>query len=127
MYLLDTSALIEVFENTHIGRDIARYIQSQPFLVSALTLYELGKKRSPNPRLGPFLLNVSVVPFNDRAAAEASMLFQHLREARKPINEMDILIAGTALSRELELVTSDSDFGEIKKYSGLKLRYFKKS
>src|SRR3989344_8989602 len=120
MYLLDTSAIIEVFENTVLGKSIAEYIKDKPFVVCSLTLYELGKKKNPSPKLLYFIRNLKFIAIDDQAATEASGIFRTLRDNRKSINEFDLLIAASALSKNMELVTSDSDFILIRKFSDLK-------
>src|SRR3989338_10523506 len=126
MYLLDTSALIEIFDNTEVGNAISEMIGTKGYSVSTLTLYELGKRKNPSSKLFYFLQNSKSAGFDEKAAAEASSIFKAIKDMKKPVNEIDILIAGTAISNNLELISCDSDFGIVKKVSSLKLSFFKK-
>ncbi len=126
MYVLDTSAIIDIFENNSVGKLIAGYIKDEPFVVSALTLYELNKKNDPSAKLLYFIRALEIIPFGERAATEAGLIFKRMREKGKPINEIDVLIASTALSRDGELIASDSDFSVLTSVSNLKLRFFDK-
>jgi len=54
-----------------------------------------------------FLSPVRILPFDERAAAEAAKVRAHLEHQGQPIGDLDSLIAGHALSLDLVLVTNN--------------------
>ena len=60
----------------------------------------------------------------DHAAAEAaSMIMGSLLRLGKPINALDVLICGIAVSNNAEsIITSDKDFDEVRKVANINIR-----
>ena len=76
--------------------------------LSAVVRYEAERGvRSPEGRvrLGALLDHAEVMPFTGGDATAAARIDRQLREAREPIGELDVLIAGAALARGVPLLT----------------------
>ncbi len=104
--LLDTSALIEVFRGSRAGAEIKRAAGTD-FKISEVTCYELSRKR---PELDGRLSVLDRLPFDESARKRASELYQQLKRRGITIGELDILLAGTAISRSMTLLSLDKDF-----------------
>ena len=115
-YLLDTCVLSDFFKgeaNTlaHIKETPPSYIA-----VSSITLMEIKYGLALNPERAKiiepisqdFLKTITLLDFNEEDANQAATVRADLRRQGKPIGSYDILLAGTALSRQLILVTSNT-------------------
>lgn len=115
-YMLDTNICIyiiskrpgNVLENLQAKTD-------EGFTISAITLAELeygvaySEKREKNAdALAQFLAFISVLPFDEAAAAEYGDIHADLRKKGTPIGPMDELIAAHARSADLVLVTNNT-------------------
>ena len=114
-YLLDTNICIyalkrqppEVLERLKaVGR--------REVALSVITVLELrhGAHKSQQPeiahsKLDFFLSPMRILPFDERAAAEAAELRAHLDLQGRPIGDLDSLIAGHALALDLILVSNN--------------------
>lgn len=87
--------------------------------VSAISVGELyeGVFLSPPPRsseaervLTGFLRQVSVLVVNQEIGSVFGRERARLRQAGRPMSDLDLLIASTALHHDLTLLTSDRDF-----------------
>ncbi len=114
-YLLDTDICIYLIKERP-GKVIRRLRQESPtdVGVSSITLseLELGVHRSARPEqnrtaLFQFLAPLSILPYDDLAAACYGELRSHLESSGTPIGSMDTLIAAHALSLECKLVTNN--------------------
>ena len=115
MFVLDTNTLIYFFKGS--GRIAERLLAVPPAEtgVPAVVVYELefGIRMSTQPekrqrQLAALLDMVTVLPFEQRAAATAAALRADLKRAGAPIGPLDVLIAGTALSVNGTLVTHNA-------------------
>lgn len=115
MFLLDTNALIYAFKGQ--GRYRERIDATDPALlhVSSVSLFEIefGLARSSNP--APMRLFIEDarrrhvwLPLDHPSATRAGQLRQALSETGTPIGPYDLLIAGTALARNLIVVTRNT-------------------
>lgn len=124
MFVLDTNTLIYFFKGQ--GRIAERLLSMPPaeIAVPAVAVYELevgiAKSSQPTKRrrqLDDLLDAISVWPF-DRSAANAAATIRARLEAKgESIGTLDILIAGTALSKRAILVTRNER--EFKRVQGL--------
>ncbi len=126
MYLLDTNTLIYFFRGQ--GQVAQRLLATPPaeVAVPTLVLYELelglAKSNQPERRraqLDSFLSAVRVIPFGHDEARAAARLRARLESRGEPIGPVDVLIAGTALSRHATLVTRNTR--EFARVDGLQL------
>ena len=124
IYLLDTNTCVYA-----IKRDlrVLRGLQDHSpddFGISAITVAELwfGAAKSSRPRetrssVDAFLKPFEVLPFAGDAAEEYAGIRLQLEKAGRPIGERDLLIAATAKSRRLTVVTQN--VREFARVSGL--------
>jgi len=114
-YLLDTcviSDFVKGDENT-----IRRIKETNPLLiaVSSITAMEIEygllcapeKTKKIAPVLHDLLSAIKIIPFTQKEALEAARIRAILRAKGTPIGPYDFLIAATALSHEMVLVTSN--------------------
>ena len=127
MKMLDTNICIYTIKQKPI-EVLNRFKQelSEGLCISAITLAELkhGVEKSARPErnelaLAQFLTALTVVPFDDLAAVEYGKICADLQKKGKPIGTMDMLIAASALSLGITLVTNNTR--EFIRVSGLSL------
>ena len=125
-YLLDTNTLIYFFKD--IGKVAETLLSKSPKNISipSIVLYELevGIAKSNNPekrkkQLEALTSRITVQPFTSREAEAAAMIRADLENRGIPIGPYDTLIAGTALSLNATLVTSNTR--EFQRVVGLSL------
>jgi predicted nucleic acid-binding protein len=74
-----------------------------------------------------FVHQLSLLALDSEAADESAELMGSLFRIGQPVNALDVLIAGTAISNGAELVLSnDEDFQKIAKVSELKIEIVRK-
>jgi tRNA(fMet)-specific endonuclease VapC len=93
--------------------------------IPSVVAYEIeyGRLRMSSLRrrdvVGRLMEHLAQVPFDQRAAHEAARIRRELEEGGRVIGPMDLLIAGTAMSRGAVLVTNNTrEFSRVK---GLRL------
>ena len=125
MILLDTNILIYCLK----GREpvTSRVISAPPreVAIPSVVAFELeyGTLKAGNIRrhaiLSGLLANLEEIPFDREAAREAARIRVELEKGGQLIGPIDLLIAGTAMSRGAGLVTNNAkEFSRIK---GLRL------
>jgi tRNA(fMet)-specific endonuclease VapC len=125
-YLLDTNICVYA-----IKRDprVLRSLQEHgpdDFGISAITVAELwfGAAKSSRPQqtrssVDAFLEPFEILPFTTEAAEDYAEIRLQLEKGGRPIGERDLLIAATAKSRRLIVVTHN--VREFARVSGLEL------
>jgi len=123
--LLDSNTLIHCLKGHEPAVARFRATSSRELAIPAIVIYELeyGTLRSVNQRrrsiLEQMLNGIREVPFDNPAAYAAARIRIELEQKGVMIGPLDILIAGTALSRSATLATSNiREFSRIK---GLRL------
>jgi tRNA(fMet)-specific endonuclease VapC len=125
-YLIDTNVCI-AFLNRSVHAVCLRMAREDPadIAVSAVTIAELtygahrGRRSAATLRaLDEFTDALTVLPLDAAAARHAGRVRADLEARGRPIGPNDLLIAATALSHDLTLVTHNSrEFGRV---SGLR-------
>jgi tRNA(fMet)-specific endonuclease VapC len=125
-YLLDTNTCIYAIKREPA---VLRGLQERApddFGVSAVTVAELwfgaaksGRPQSTRVSVDAFLKPFEVLPFASEAAEEYAAIRLELEKAGQPIGERDLLIAATAKSRRLTVVTHN--VREFSRVRGLKV------
>ena len=125
MILLDTNTLIHYLK----GRDsVVSRLQATPpteLGIPSVVAYEVGygTRKSGSARrqsvISGLLANISIVAFDLDAAQEAARIRVELEAHSWSIGPMDLLIAGTAVSRSAVLVTCNTK--EFSRIRGLRL------
>ena len=112
-FLIDTSALIDVFVNRKGAQQIRDFVRGKEFFISTITVYEPNKAKKLDQRIIYFLKNCNMFDLDMAAAEIASIVFKKLQEGGKAINEMDVLIVGIAIHNDLLLITKDKNFENV--------------
>jgi tRNA(fMet)-specific endonuclease VapC len=126
MYVLDTNTLIYYFKGQgQVAQNMAQ-VRPQDIVISTIVLFELevgiAKSNSPAKRmqqLQQLLSRVRLVAFDREAAGAAAIIRARLEQQGTPIGPMDVLIAGTAVSLQADLVTHN--VGEFSRIGGLSI------
>ena len=115
MYILDTNTLIYFFKGIGKVADNLLAVSPKDIGLPDVVLYELeyGIARSTSPRkrtkqLGELCALVEVLNFGDEEAKASAMIRVALEKIGTPIGPYDVMIAGTALSWQGILVTSNT-------------------
>src|SRR3989344_4970328 len=122
MYVLDSSALIEVIEEYPLKDKVLGIVGDAPLVTTSISLHELfaGAHTEREKFILEHLLGgAQIVPHDAAAAKMGAQITRELSDAGKMINRMDTLIAGICKVHNAELITLDRDFAKIK---GLKLQ-----
>lgn len=127
IYCLDTNTCIEAMRNR--GSELAdRFAAVTPedIVVPAMVKAELllGALKSHAPErvratVARFLSPFEIIPFDDHAVLHYAEIRAHLERQGLPIGPNDLVIAATARSRGLRLVTHNTD--EFRRVPGLGL------
>jgi tRNA(fMet)-specific endonuclease VapC len=122
MNLLDTSFVVDLFQ----GKEDVRRFLDEESATTAITYYEImsyrkrRKLKSEGEVFEKFFSEVPVLNLTREAAEEAAAITARLMDIGRPVNALDVLIAGIAISSRAEkLITRDRDFLEIAKISDL--------
>lgn len=115
IYLLDTNTCVYAIKRDPRILDRLREHSPDDFGISAITVAELwfGAAKSSRPRqtrssVDAFLEPFEVLPFGNAAGGEYAQARLELERAGRPIGERDLLIASTARSRRLTVVTHNA-------------------
>lgn len=125
--LVDTDILSMFFRNNHnIVSHFKKYLtQYEKINLSIITYYEILsglKHKDALKQLALFLEFVkynTILPLTEESVTISSDLYAGLRKMGNPVDDIDILIAGIAVSNNLVLVTNNED--HFKKIKGLEI------
>ena len=126
IYLLDTNNCVDVIKRE--AKVLRRLEEHSPsdFGISAITVAELwfGAAKSSRPQqtrasVDAFLAPFEILAFGSEAAERYAETRLQLEKIGQPIGERDLLIAATAKSRRLTVVTHN--VREFSRVSGLKV------
>jgi tRNA(fMet)-specific endonuclease VapC len=127
-FLLDTNACIVHLRGKNAGNVTTHLAASSPGVVALCSVVKAellyGAERSANPannhaQLQHFFASFPSLPFDDSAANAYGRLRAHLEAQGTPIGPNDLMIASTALSRRLILVTHNT--AEFSRVPGLQI------
>ena len=106
---LDTSVLVDYYQKKDKSKSLFFKLTEKYalFAVSAITEYELylGNLEEQNDFWDKFFSQITVLPFDTKAAKKAVDIHKQLKRNNKLIEIPDILIAGTALQNNVPLAT----------------------
>jgi len=130
--MVDTDILSMFFRNNHnVVSNFKEYFKEYERInLSIITYYEVLsglKHRDALKQQDSFLEFVKynkVLPLTEESIMISSDLYASLRKKGKPIDDIDLLIAGIALANNLILVTHNE--GHFKRIRGLKISYWSK-
>ena len=120
-HLLDTDICIHALKRRNATLTAQFAAHDGHMGISDVTLYELhyGAERYENPEsrfnvIEAFASRLEVLPFNSRAALQSGNIRATLERQGQMIGAQDMLIAGTARSQGLVLVTRNvREFGRV--------------
>ena len=126
-YLLDTCTVSDFVKGQPNVLARVKAIPPSLIAVSALTRMEVDyglalnneRARKLAPMLDAFFSTIATLPFDEADAKAAAAIRAALKTQGQPIGAYDVLIAGTALTRGLVVVTSNAS--EFKRVSGLQV------
>ena len=112
MYLLDSSAIIELLAGSERGRKIKDLIGEDVLVSTAISLVEVlsGTQGNMATTASQFFKAIDSLPFDREAASESLEIERHLREHGKPAEWSDVFIAGICKKHRITLVTCDTGF-----------------
>ncbi|MEK6697884.1 MAG: type II toxin-antitoxin system VapC family toxin [Nitrospirota bacterium] len=115
--LIDTDILSLFFRNNpNVVSSFAKYLKRHETInFSIITYYEILsglKHRDASKQLNTFLdfaNRNTIIPLTEQSASISSDLYAISRKKGKPIDDIDLLIAGIALANGLALITHNTD------------------
>lgn len=124
-YLLDTNLCIRVLRDRPAGLRDRFNAEASGLCISTIVLTELlhGAAKSARPienreEVERFVARLTLLPFDEEAAAHAGDIRATLERVGKKIGGYDVLIAGHARSKGLIVVTGN--LGEFTRVDGLR-------
>src|SRR3989344_6556781 len=116
MYLLDSSAIIEILQGTDKSKEIHKIIYGNTVKTTSFSLHEIaaGEDETTIDTILNFFNNIDVLPFDINSAIISFSIEKKLRKEGKLINKIDMLIAGICQQHNLTIITLDKDFDKIK-------------
>ena len=132
MYLLDTDILIYSLKAHKIVQQNLRHHLHDPINVSAVTLMELYYGAYKSQKIANNLAKVKaiensleIIPVNREMVEIFGVLKSDLEKVGKPLDDFDLILAATAMSHNLIIVTNNEKyFGRI---DGLKMENWSKA
>ena len=114
-YLLDTCVLSDFVKGEQNTLNQLKSISPTDLFISSLTVMEIkyglainpAKAIKIQPLIETFLISFTVLNFTSQEAEKAAEIRSILKIAGSPIGSYDVLIAATALSHNLMIVTSN--------------------
>lgn len=125
-YMLDTNICIYVIKNRPPALRERFNEHAQDLCISSVTLAELvhGAEKSANRKINldvveGFAARLTVLPFEEKAAAHYGQIRAELEHKGTPIGPYDLMIAGHARGEGLVLVTNN--VREFERVDGLRI------
>jgi predicted nucleic acid-binding protein len=114
MYVLDSSAVIEILAGTENGNKIITMTKSHPVFVTPFTIFEVARGlKDVNIDVEKFVES-NVLNFDKESSSWSATIERELVKIGKKINSIDIFIAAICLANNKTLITLDKDFSVIK-------------
>ncbi len=121
--LIDTDILSMFFKgNKNVKQNFKAYLNEYNAInFSLITYYEILsglKHRDANKQMDSFMEFASqnnIIPLTTKSTKISAKIYADLRKKGKPVDDIDLLIAGVALENDFIMVTNNtSHFGRIK-------------
>lgn len=124
-YLLDTCAVSDFVKGELNTLAHFKTVSPSNVFISSITVMEIHYGMMINPQrvttirqlMADFLVSVTIIPFGHEEAEEAASIRSLLKTQGTPIGSYDLLIAATAKTHNLSLVTSN--LSEFQRVEGL--------
>jgi predicted nucleic acid-binding protein len=120
VYVLDSSAIIEVLNATTKGKKVSDLVRGHFIGATTICYVEVmvGARGKALRATADFFDAVTILPFDKKAADITIKLQNELYQCGKLLGRGDLLIAGICKNRKAPLITCDDDFVKVK---GLKV------
>ena len=117
MFILDSSAIIEVVHDSELGRKVVNIVGSEKVYITSISVHEILLSEKYAKKVAEFAENSYVFNFNKESAKISAKIQKELKSSGRMINQGDIFIAAICIETNSTLVACDNDF---KKIAGLK-------
>ncbi|MBI4450351.1 PIN domain-containing protein [Candidatus Woesearchaeota archaeon] len=117
MYVLDSSALIELGEHRPGAQKLLDFLADQPLITTTISAHEVlaGVVSEQHRFVWESLLHgMTILDHNVSAAVAGARIERELTRSGAKINRADTMIAGICASRGAEIVAFDKDFSKIR-------------
>lgn len=116
MYVLDSSAIIELLADTEKAKKIENILGKSPVATTTISYVEVisGIKGKGIVGTLEFFNSVLVLDFDIAAANESIWIEKELKRNGQLIGRSDLFIAGICKQTKFPLVTCDADFKRVK-------------
>jgi predicted nucleic acid-binding protein len=113
-YLVDTDVIINYFHNQKDASFLFEKIKNKPINISVVTLieieYGITKSSNPEKRRKEFqafvdYFSIKTIPIDSKIGIEFIKIKTELEKKKTPLADFDLLIAATAKTNNLMLVT----------------------
>ena len=125
MKLLDTTIIVGILRGDEDLEGLVEELSGEELATTVLTYFELFSRiyhrdlKREERILRNLLKLMHVLDLDEISADRAAEIMSRLLRAGRPVNAIDVLIAGIALANGVEeVVTRDSDFEVIEKICG---------
>jgi len=118
MYVLDSSVIIELINNTERAGKILREIGDLPIITTSVCLHEIMSgtfNKQEEFIMNGIITNMEILPHTKESAKIGAEIFKELKTKGNMVNEFDILIASICEENKATLITLDKDFSKIKR------------
>ena len=116
MYVLDSSALIELINDTRRADQVASILSDEPLAITTISMHEilLSTNQLERFKIEGICTGITILSHDEHSArAGARMEIDLIREGKR-INRPDIFIAAICKINRAHLITFDRDFSKIK-------------
>ncbi len=117
MAIIDTNILIDALSgNRKAMYEIESHKQKGLAAITIFNKYELSKgiDRLPAETISELVGMFKIYNFAEKEADESTKIYTDLKAKGQMIDELDILIAGTAIANRELLITNDKHFSRVK-------------
>ena len=117
MYLLDSSILIELFEQLPRSQKIAAILKDSSLVTASICMHEvLAGTVTDKERfvLEGLFSTFQILPHDAKAARLGAELYRIMKQQGKMMSAVDNLIAAICKANNAELVTLDKGFQKVK-------------
>ena len=115
MYVLDSSAIIEIMKNGEACKKICNTLGDAPAITTSLTINELilGAKKIERKVIEKLIDGIEILNLDTKSAIKSADIEIFLKKQGKTINKIDVLIAGMCIVNDKTIITLDKHFTRI--------------
>ncbi len=118
MWIFDTSAWVEYFLKSEMGRRVKQLLETQACCTAVISIAELSQWAMKNGRDGKQLIRYvadlsEILPLSGKTAFLAGELNATRKKKIWKWGMVDSIILATAQLYDLRIVTKDKDFGDL--------------